>query len=122
MQPLTGTELYVMKCIWDADMPLTPNEIRHRLRDDYGKEYAYPTINTFLKHIMEKGYVSQNRENYSYRYAALVTEDAYREEELNSMKTLWYGGSMKKMAASVLCSKELNQEDKEYLKKLLDEE
>ncbi|MBQ8637698.1 MAG: BlaI/MecI/CopY family transcriptional regulator [Lachnospiraceae bacterium] len=120
-KPLSKSEVFVMKCIWDLGRALTPNEIRIRLQEVYQKRYAYPTINTYLKNIMMKGYVSQNRDNYSFRYEALVTEEEYRTHEINEMKKLWTGGSAKKMAALVLEPECLSEDEKQLLRRLLNE-
>ncbi len=118
---LSRMEQYVMKCIWDSGEALTPNEIRIRLRDDYQKEYAYPTINTYLRSIMKKGYVDQNRDTYNYRYSARISEEDYRKREISQLRT-WYGGSVSKLTAFILKSQELTNKEMEEIRNLLDEE
>ena len=118
---LTFTEQLIMKCIWDAGEDLPVSEILDRVREKYGKDYAYPTVSTFLTHLKEKGYVSCYKKSHAFQYHPLVAEQEYRKLQMEEYQKYCFDGSAYQFVSTFLENQKLSDEDVKKLKELLDE-
>lgn len=117
---LSECELTTMKCIWDAGEPVTCQWIMERLRREYGLEYKDTTVYTFLKNLKEKGFVSSYRKGITY-FQPVRDELSFREAQLKKAEDFWFGGSTSKFVAALFKIKKISNEEKEEIKKLIDE-
>lgn len=117
---LSECELIAMKCIWDAKDPITCQDIMERLRTVYGLEYKDTTVYTFMKNLKNKGFVDSYRKGVTY-FFAIRDEESYRDEELRRSSKFWFGDSASKFVSALVNTKKLTNQEKEELKKLIDE-
>ena len=117
---LSECEVVVMKCIWDEGDDLTCSRVRHRLKDVYGLDYKDTTVYTFLKNLMEKGFVTCKKNGINF-YSAVRSEEDYREEMLNKVTEFWFDNSLARFASALVSSKKLTEEEKKELKGMIDE-
>lgn len=117
---LSECELITMKCIWDAKEPVTCHEIMEKLRNVYGMIYKDTTVYTFLKNLKMKGFVDSYRKGVTF-YVPIRDEIAYRDDQLRKTENFWFEGSSPKLVAALFQMKEMKQEEKEDLKRLIDE-
>ena len=117
---LSEYELATMKCIWDAKEPITCQEIMGRLRDDYGLDYQDTTVYTYLKKLKMKGFISSYRRGVIF-FEAVRQEAEYRDEQIKKTEDFWFRGSTGNMIASLVSRKKFSKEEKEEIKKLIDE-
>ena len=117
---LTECEQTVMKCIWDADQPITCAQIIEELREKYGLDYKDTTVYTFLKSLKAKKFVESERKGVTY-YRAKKDEEKYREEILKRTEKFWFGSSSSKMISTLLRARGLNEEERKEIKRMIDE-
>lgn len=61
---ISQCELTVMKCIWDLKAEtgeVTCAQVMEKLKEDYGLTYKDTTVYTFLKNLINKGFVSSEK-------------------------------------------------------------
>ncbi|MCH5267830.1 MAG: BlaI/MecI/CopY family transcriptional regulator [Lachnospiraceae bacterium] len=117
---LSECELTVMKCIWDEEKPVTCPQIMEQLREKYGLDYKDTTVYTFLKVLKEKGFVKSERRGVTY-YTAIKQEEKYREEVLKKTEKFWFGGSSLQMISALLRVKDISDEERKEIKRIIDE-
>lgn len=67
-------------------------EVMEMLKKDYGKEYRDTTVYTYLKHLNEKGFLTQERKGLT-RYTPIMEEDEIRKIYLENFVKMWYSGN-----------------------------
>ena len=117
---LSECELVTMKCIWDANRPITCQEIMEQLRTVYELDYKDTTVYTFLKNLKNKGFVTSYRKGLTY-YEPLRKEEEYRNEQLKKNQKFWFKGSATSMVAALFQTKKVSPEEKEELRRMIDE-
>ena len=98
--------------------PQTLGQVLERLEGDTG--WSRTTVHTYLTRMMGKGLVSAD-EHSPRRYSAAVTLEECAAQEERSLMDRAYGGSAGKLAAAFLRSASLTREERDELRKLLDE-
>jgi predicted transcriptional regulator len=117
---LSECELTTMKCIWDAEGPITCQEIMEQLVDVYGLHYKDTTVYTFLKNLKDKGFVESYRKGLTY-YQPARSEEDYRNDLLKRSEKFWFDGSVSKMVAALVQMKEVSPEERKELKRMIDD-
>jgi len=113
---ITDSEVEVMRVLWDSESELTISEIRKSLEQSSSWESS--TIKTLLRRLCEKGVVlAAKRDVYYYR--SLVSEKEYNEYTTQKLIDRLYGGSVKKLVASLVGGKKLNAADIDELRSIL---
>lgn len=119
-QELSDCELIVMKCIWNEGIPVTCAQIMEQLKEKYGLDYKDTTVYTFLKLLKDKGFVESERKGVTY-YIAVKEEEKYKEEVLRKAENFWFDGSASRMISTLLRAKNMTDEEREEIKRLIDE-
>jgi predicted transcriptional regulator len=117
---LSECELTTMKCIWDAKEPVPCIVIMDMLRDEYGLNYKDTTVYTFLKNLKDKGFVASYRKGLTYFYP-IRDEEEFRNEQLKKTENFWFNGSSSKLMSALFKMKEMTQDEKDELKRMIDE-
>ena len=85
----------------------------------YDRKYTRSTVKTYITKLKKKGFVdTQVKGNYSY-ITAKITEEMYREEQMELMKDFWHDGSMKELVQTLTHT--ISKEEKEELKDLIND-
>lgn len=116
---LSECELVTMKCIWDAEEPVSCHEIMDELRNVYGMEYKDTTVYTFLKNLKNKGFVESYRKGVNY-YKATRDAKEYRNEQLLKTQNFWFKGSAPLLLSTLCEVKTISEEEKKALKEIID--
>jgi predicted transcriptional regulator len=66
-------EAMVLRCVWAAEKPLSPGEVR----DAIDADVAYTTAMTVLTRLWEKGLLTREKDGRAYRYRAAIGEAAH---------------------------------------------
>lgn len=85
---LSDRELLVMKCLWDAEMPLTVGDLIERIQQEFGIAYKETTVYTFLKRLKDKSYVTSYKKGSSH-FSPSVDEKSYLEHYAGKMAAFW---------------------------------
>lgn len=119
-EELTGCELLVMKVIWGSDEILSIQEIVSEINRVYQKNWKTQTVSTFLSRIVKKGYLDMQRKGRSFYYYPQITEDEYGKREIAKCVDFWSDGKIDSLVASFAEVRELSDEEKQRIRRLLD--
>lgn len=114
---ITESELKVMKVLWKCNEPIMLQQVCDAL---INKKWKYTTISTMLVRLGEKGAVSYDRKGRIKYYYAVVKEEEYKKFETKNLISKLYGGSVKKLAVSLLQGGEMSEDEIEEIKNLID--
>jgi len=112
----TERELDVMNVLWDHGTG-TVAEVKDRIRD----ELAYTTVLTILRTLEEKGFVDHGEEGRAYRYFPLVERVQARESHLNRLLRKLFADSPEELLTQLVSDRELQREDLERMRTLIEE-
>lgn len=116
-EKITGSELTVMRLLWQAGRPLPLSDIRARLAPETGWESS--TIKTLLRRLCEKGAVRADKDKVFY-YTPLVSEREYESCAAGSLLDRVFGGSAKSLMASLVRGGKLTGDDVSELLDMLE--
>lgn len=117
MAHLTDSEWKVLDALW-AGGAQTLGEVMERLCPETG--WSRTTVHTYLTRMMAKGLVEAQGQTPKHYRAALSREDCVEKEE-RTLVDRAYGGSAGRLVASFIRSGALTAQEREELKRLLDE-
>src|SRR5213076_2808653 len=110
----TDRELDVMSVLWNLGS-LTVEGVRERLPDDL----AYTTVLTVLRTLEQKGYVGHTGEGRAHRYRPLVKRAAAGRSALRRLVDKVFDGSPELLLTQLVSDKNLGDEERRRLRKLL---
>jgi len=109
-------ELELLSLLWDAG-PLTIGEA-HRRYGEYGKPVSYPTMQTRLNRMVEKGLVARTEERPGL-YSAVATRSQVTRGHLNELIARISGGDVVPLVAHLLSHQSLTKQQIVELQQLL---
>ena len=114
-EKISGSELEVMKLLWQKEDALPITEIREELQKSRGWEPA--TIKTLVSRLVGKGVVLQEKKNVYY-YSPLISENEYNTWATKDLISRLYHGSARDLVAALVHSDGLTKEDIEELRQM----
>ena len=116
---ITEAEYELMRILWNEDKPVGLAEIMKQLPEN---KWTRNTAATLLLRLAEKGFAGYEKHGkLNYYYAAVKQEDYGRRETKTLLKRL-YNGSIKNLVASLYEKNEIDQNELDELRKLLNED
>jgi BlaI family penicillinase repressor len=106
---LPDSELEVMLTIWDAGKSLTTGEVIERL--GALNKWHMSTVQKLLTRLVERNYLSCEKNGRLNLYASLIDEQAYREQETKTFIEKLHHNSAKSLIATLVSSKTLSEEE-----------
>lgn len=96
---ISDMEAEIMKIVWAKDAPITYKEIRSTVnqRFDMGSQ----SIQTMLKRLVEKGVLTQEKQDVYY-YSALVVEADYIKAKTMSLVEKVFDGNVKGLLSALI--------------------
>ena len=113
---LTERELDLMAILWELGSATVP-EVRARLADDL----AYTSVQTVLRTLVAKGYVTHEEEGRFHRYRPLVAREEAGQSALKRMLATIFGGSPELLLSQLVAQRNVSEEDIRRMRRLLDE-
>ncbi|MBQ9199109.1 MAG: BlaI/MecI/CopY family transcriptional regulator [Lachnospiraceae bacterium] len=113
---ISDCELVAMKCVWDADEPVTCSYVIEQLKTVYDRDYAETTVYTFLKNLKTKGFIDSYRKGITY-FVPKRDRNKFRDEQLIKTEKFWFDGSTAELITALLNAKELSDKEKADIKK-----
>ena len=117
IERIPDAELEVMLVLWHSSSPLTVGEITNTLTES--RPWKSGTVHVLLARLEERGFVACDKSEYKHRFSPIVSEEDYRKGEEKTLMHRFFGGSAKRMIASLLDADGLSDKDLEELTTLL---
>lgn len=117
IERIPDAELEVMLVLWHSHSPLTVGEITNTLTES--RPWKSGTVHVLLARLEERGFVACDKSEYKHRFSPIVSEEDYRKGEEKTLMHRFFGGSAKRMIASLLDADGLSDKDLEELTALL---
>lgn len=112
----TDRELDVMAVLWELGSATVP-EVRARLADDL----AYTTVQTVLRTLVAKGYVTHDEEGRFHRYRPLVEREQAGRSGLRRLLDTVFAGSPEMLVTQLVSEGALTESQVKRLRQLLDQ-
>ncbi len=110
---LTKGEMLVMNALWSIGRGASVYDILERYDEP---RPAYTTIATFLKILMQKGFVEAKKgTGKQLVYNPLMTKERYRHQVMDDVKESLFDGSVKSLLNHFVQEEDLSAEEIEEL-------
>lgn len=116
---LSDAELDVMLAVWQNRPPVLRSDLEEQLKSH---NWADTTVLTLLSKLVEKGYLSLERQGRRNLYTPLVSERDYRRWANRSFLGKMYKSSLRRMVASLVESSDLTDRDLQELEEFITEQ
>ncbi len=114
--PLTEVELRLMEIVW-ASGPATVAQIVEAIPAD--ERPAYNTVQTMMKILERKGYVTHRAEGRAFVYESVVDRDAAARTALSHVMQRFFGGSPRALALNLIEGDQLTEDELDELERTI---
>ena len=114
-EKISGSELEVMKVLWEAEDALPLTDIRLALQSRFA--WSDPTVKTLLRRLCEKDVVTQEKRKVFY-YRPRITEEEYNAWAAKDLVNRLFKGSARNLVAALVKSEGLSEEDLGELRRM----
>ena len=115
-QTLTEGELRLMKVIWTLGTATVRDVVVELEKKD---KVAYNTVQTMLRILEDKGYLSHKKSGRSFVYKPLVERHNARSAALKHLLSNFFDDSPQSLLVNLIEDEELNAADIRKLKELI---
>lgn len=115
---LTEAELRLMKVLWDRGASTT-GEVVDALADEVA--LAESTVRTMMGILRDKGYVRATRRGRALVYHPLVDQTQAQRGALRHLISRFFDGSPSQLVLNLLGDEEIDEEEVERLRQLVQE-
>ena len=112
-EKISGSELEVMRVLWDAEDALPLTDIRRTLQSRF--DWSDPTVKTLLRRLCEKEAVAQEKRKVFY-YRPLISRSDYESWAARDLVDRLFQGSAGSLVAALVRSDGLTAKDLEELR------
>lgn len=110
---LTKSEIQVMNALWDMPDGGCIHDVIARYPDP---KPAYTTISTFLKILLNKGFVEFRKlSGKTHTYYPLISREQYTDHVMNDVKESFFGGSGSSLVKFFVEKEQMSEKEIEEL-------
>lgn len=113
---LPDSELDIMLVVWNTPDAISAPAILERLE----RELTASALHSYLKRLTEKGFLSCTKLGKVNTYRPLISREAYRRCEGETVLKKLYNNSLSHFAAALYDGKKMKEEELHELQALLD--
>ena len=114
---LTKSEIQVMNALWDMPDGGCIHDIIARYPDP---KPAYTTISTFLKILLNKGFVEFRKlSGKTHTYYPLISREQYTDQVMNDVKESFFGGSSSSLVKFFVEKEQMSEKEIEELVEII---
>lgn len=117
IRELTKSELQIMNVIWNKKK----TTIYDILEEFQHPKMAYSTASTFVRILVNKGYVAFEPNGKSYLYYPLISRETYMERFMADVQDSFFKGSFKSMLSFFAKKENLTQSQYDTILSILNE-
>jgi predicted transcriptional regulator len=112
---LTPLELELMTTLWK-----TGGSTVHEVAEQLSSEYAYTTISTVLRILLQKGIVAAEASGRQHTYVPLLSKNDYESQTLKRVVSTVFDGEPASLMRRLLDDKALSKKEIDEIRDLLD--
>lgn len=116
---MSQSESLIMDYLWKNDGGKGFSEIMEYLNGELHKNWKKQTINTFIRHLIDKGLISADTSQKSRRYSAALTPAEYARGKADKILADFYDGSVEVFLSALTGGKKLSRELVDELDKMM---
>ena len=116
---LTDAELRIMNVVWESG-DLSVSDITDKLEKE-GTQLAYNTVLSMMRILERKGYVTHHKVSRNFLYNPVVPKEEAQQQALDQLKDNYYEGSTNNLILNILEKEQLNTEQLQKLKSMIDQ-
>ncbi len=116
---MSQSESLIMDFLWKNDGGKGFSEIMEYLNGELHKNWKKQTINTFIRHLIDKGLISADTSQKSRRYSAALTPAEYARGKADKILADFYDGSVEVFLSALTGGKKLSREMVDELDKMM---
>ena len=116
---MSQSESLIMDFLWKNDGGKGFSEIMEYLNGEFHKNWKKQTINTFIRHLIDKGLISADTSQKSRRYSAALTPAEYARGKADKILADFYDGSVEVFLSALTGGKKLSKELVDELDKMM---
>ncbi|MEZ3461183.1 MAG: BlaI/MecI/CopY family transcriptional regulator [Lachnospiraceae bacterium] len=116
---MSQSESLIMDYLWKNDGGKGFSEIMEYLNGELHKNWKKQTINTFIRHLIDKGLISADTSQKSRRYSAALTTAQYARGRANKILADYYDGSVEVFISALTGGKQLSKQAADELDELM---
>lgn len=114
---LTKSEIQVMNALWDMPDGGCIHDVIARYPDP---KPAYTTISTFLKILLNKGFVEFRKlSGKTHTYYPLISREQYTDHVMNDVKESFFGGSGSSLVKFFVEKEQMSEKEIEELVEII---
>lgn len=114
---LTKSEIQVMNALWDMPDGGCIHDVIARYPDP---KPAYTTISTFLKILLNKGFVEFRKlSGKTHTYYPLISREQYTDHVMNDVKESFFGGSSSSLVKFFVEKEQMSEKEIEELVEII---
>ncbi len=117
---LSAAEWELMQVIWQYEDAVTVRDVLERAYPN--EEKAYTTVQTLMNILVEKGFLHRKKAGMVNLYTVAVRRDRVLDAGITQVAERMFSGSFGAMASYLVNNRKLTEEDREQLRRLLDEQ
>ena len=119
LDQVTEGELAILEVVWKRGDP-TSREIAEALYDEV-TDSKLASAQKLLERLETKGCISRDRRERAHRFTALVSREAFLADRLRALAKQVCEGSLAPLATALLRSGGFTADDRDQLRRLVDE-
>ena len=106
---LPDAEFQIMQIIWDNPSPITSAQVDMQLRES--KSWHVSTVKTLLRRLVERGFLSTEKNGKELLYTYLVSQDKYLQIETAIFMEKFHKKSLRGLMRAMYAGKKPSDED-----------
>jgi BlaI family penicillinase repressor len=116
--PVSETEFEVLKALWLRG-PSTVRDLNETLRGQR-RRWAYTTVQTLLRRLEEKGYVTSDKTGMAHVFRAAMTRDDLLQDRLDELAKQLCDGATAPLVLALVEGRKFSTDDIQHFRELLD--
>lgn len=117
MKRLSNSELEIMIKLWDAEKPMSFEEIYKAVEE---RNWEESTVRSFIQRMMTKGFIQSEADGRKRLYSPKVSRNYIDRQSQNLISRL-YDNSVQNFIAGIYQNNALSKQDLQELKDFLEE-
>ena len=114
-QSISQSEAKILNILWD-DSPLDGKQIAEKLKTT---SWSFVTIKTLINRLLNKGFLSYEKEGRRYLYQSTISKKQYLKSENKQFLDRMYGGSISGLFASFSDHEKMSKDELEEIKSII---